>query len=119
MGHLYPQEIEKKEVFQEIDLKEPLQCFKQLDLLSPQITTIQTHHILTVALFHHQDHHLATHQAVLHQVALQDQVHLPAHLVEDALLSEDNIYFKLRKNEKISFHCFHSAFFRVTSPISI
>jgi hypothetical protein len=119
MALLFLQVTEKKEVFQETGLKELLQCFKRQDLLAHQTITIPTHRIRIVALFRHHAHHLATLQVALHRAVPRDQARLPVHLVEDEPLKEDNLYFHFRKNEKIYFHCFHVAFFKATSPVSI
>ena len=119
MAHSFLLVAEKKEIFQGTGLKEPLQYFKQQDLLVHQTITTLTHRIRAVVQFHHHDHHQAIHQAVLHQVALLDQAHLPEHLAEDALLKEDNLYFHFRKNENISFHSFHVALFKIAISVSI
>ena len=119
MAHLFLLAAEKKEIFQETGLKEPLQYFKRQDLLVHQTITTLVHRIRTAVQSHHHDHHQVIHQAVPRQVALLDQAHLPGHLAEDALLKEDNLYFHFRKNEKISFHSFHIVLSKIAISISI
>ena len=119
MAHSFLLVAEKKEIFPETGLKDPLQYFKQQDLLVHQTITTLTHLIRTVVQFHHHDRHQAIHQAVPPQVALLDQAHLPEHPAEDALLKEDNLYFHFRKNEKISFHSFHVALSKIAISVSI
>ena len=119
MAHSFLLVAEKKEIFPETGLKDPLQYFKRQDLLVHQTITTLTHRIRAVVQFHHRGHHQAIHQAAPHRVALLDQVHLPEHPAEDALLKEDNLYSHFRKNEKISFHSFHVALSKIAISVSI
>ena len=56
MAHSFLLVAEKKEIFPETGLKDPLQYFKRQDLLVHQTITVLTHRIRVVIQFHHHDH---------------------------------------------------------------